>query len=65
MMLDIDGPLHICPCCDSEVVERIVERAAWRGAVERFVVGVFGQRHYRCRDCGTRFYDRPALRRAS
>jgi len=63
--MDIDAPLHICPCCDSEEVERIVERAPWRGMVDRLVVGVFGQRQYRCRDCATRFYDRPALRKAS
>ena len=62
--IDVERAPHICPQCASSIVERIVERIPWRGAVDR-LVAAFGHRHYRCRDCGTRFYDRPALRSAA
>jgi len=51
---------HICPTCSSDDIER-VPRARVMDRMRR----VFGWRVYRCRDCGSRFYDRQSARKAS
>jgi len=54
------SPDHICPKCSSDDIER-VPRQRTLDHMTRFL----GWRVYHCRDCGARFYDRPAQRKAS
>jgi len=52
--------VHICPQCFSDDIERVPRQHA----VDH-MKGLFGWRVYHCRDCGARFHDRPAERKAS
>jgi len=52
------GMRHQCPECSSNVRERV----HGRGVVAR-LARVLGWHHYRCVDCGHRFYDRAVRRR--
>jgi hypothetical protein len=51
---------HICPACFSSDVDRVPRRR-----VLDSMARLLGWRVYRCRDCGTRFYDRPLQHKAS
>lgn len=52
---------HTCPKCHSTEIERVPRHRL----LDRMVVAVLPWGVYRCRDCGARFYDRRAQRRAS
>ena len=58
-MTDNQAP-HACPKCRGHDIERVPKKRV----LDR-MARVLGLRVYRCRDCGTRFYDRPAERQAS
>jgi DNA-directed RNA polymerase subunit RPC12/RpoP len=45
---------HLCPHCGSHLVRRSFRE----GFVEKFFYRLIALRPYRCRACGTRFFDR-------
>ena len=47
---------HWCASCDSTDIER----SHPRGLSEHVVYYLLHRRRYRCRDCGSKFYDRPS-----
>jgi DNA-directed RNA polymerase subunit RPC12/RpoP len=49
---------HACPYCRSAAIARVR-----RHRITDYIARVLRWRVYRCRDCGTRFYDRPLWRR--
>jgi len=51
---------HTCPKCASDDIERV----ARQDAIDHMVRAI-GWHVYLCRECGVRFYDRPARRQAS
>jgi hypothetical protein len=49
--------MHICPTCFSDAIERVPKHHV----LDR-MARLLGWRVYRCRECGSRFYDRPVPR---
>lgn len=46
------APTHICPTCGGAELRR----SHRRGVIERYVLGLFGFRPFRCEGCHARFY---------
>ena len=60
MQMNDSSPPHVCPKCNADSIERVPRRG-----VIGHLASALGRRLYRCLDCGTKFYDRRAARKAS